>query len=495
MYTKRFGRACSVVCCGVLMLCGCSSEPETPVAPSAQETPATPTEVASIPNEPAPAPTETPTETPTVSAEEPAPERSGLLAALAGDDNQAAQEAAMKLAERGGSAVAELTAALNDPETAHWACAILAEIGPAAEPAAPALAKVVEHEAPDMRMQALVALAAIGPGAASAEAAVVKALDDETAAVRYAAALAAGKIGLKAALPKLKEQRGGDDAFLNTVSAWAIAKISPDDEAAVKEAIELLVAGVKSDDVQARRAAARGIFELNAPPEIVGEALVEALQHADAQLQANIIDAVAALGAKAVPRIVERGLKNEALRHTAVLALAEIGPDAKEAVPALVELLGSDDEELKRDAQYALGEIGPASKQAVPELVKSLESENDELVTSACFALGKIGPDAAEAVSAIKEHCADAAGVHQLVGIWALLQIEPDNAETVEMAIPLLTAALESDKPLVRYEAASALGRIGPQAASATEALKKLESDDDQQVAKAATEALAKISS
>jgi HEAT repeat protein len=79
---------------------------------------------------------------------------------------------------------------------------------------------------------------------------------------------------------------------------------------------------------------------------------------------------------KAVPALIE-ALRDTYMpvRKAAVLALGEIGPDAREAAPALGEvLLGDEEAAVRRRAAVALGEIGAV--EAVAEL-KAARSEDD----------------------------------------------------------------------------------------------------------------------
>ena len=49
------------------------------------------------------------------------------------------------------------------------------------------------------------------------------------------------------------------------------------------------------------------------------------------------------------------------VRYAAVCALGEIGPEAKEAVPALVAVLKDEDKDVRYAAAWALGQIGRPS--------------------------------------------------------------------------------------------------------------------------------------
>ena len=147
------------------------------------------------------------------------------------------------------------------------------------------------------------------------------------------------------------------------------------------------------------------------------------------------------------------------------MALAAIGSDAAEAVPALSKLLASDEKEaaLRYAAAYALGRIGPAAA-PVAETLRGLAKSDDELMAS--------------------------------VAVWALLKIEPDNKAQVAAAVPLLRKALRGKRDLARLEAAAALGDLGGAAASAVPILELVSEDDPlPAVRTAAAAALAKIKS
>ena len=60
------------------------------------------------------------------------------------------------------------------------------------------------------------------------------------------------------------------------------------------------------------------------------------------------------------------------VRDCCARALGEIGPKAKEAVPALIGALG--DKSVRGNAIIALGKMGPAAKDAIPAL-RALEKD------------------------------------------------------------------------------------------------------------------------
>ena len=55
------------------------------------------------------------------------------------------------------------------------------------------------------------------------------------------------------------------------------------------------------------------------------------------------------------------------------MALENMGPDAKDAVPALINALSDPDRGVRQASVKALGRIGPAAKAAVPALSRALK--------------------------------------------------------------------------------------------------------------------------
>lgn len=408
------------------------------------------------------------------------------------------------IAEAGEAAIEPLREALKNEKLCYWACLALAEMGEKAAPAVPELTEALSHKAPDVRMRALITLGTIGSAAAPAVPAIVKLLDsDEFEAVRFSAAFALGAINRKdeAATKALVAAARSDTPILKAVSLWALAYQNPANLEVVQYAAKAMAAGLTSEDAELRTVAAKLLSHFGSHPEIVGPALVTALQDLDPRVVGNALDALAAFGPKILPKVTG-ALKDKQRRHLAAALIYRLGPQAAPAVPAVLEALSEppaseDDLLFRHRAQLVLAAIGPEAKNAVPVLIESLDSDDQEVRGSACYALGKIGAEAADAVPALEKRLQELDGASRTAFVWALLQIRPGDPQLEAKAVPLLVEALNHEQELVRVEAATSLGEIASAATPEVIArLKELAGKDaDARVREAASAAATKLES
>ncbi len=82
-------------------------------------------------------------------------------------------------------------------------------------------------------------------------------------------------------------------------------------------------------------------------------------------------------------------------RNAAAYEISGMGPAAAAAVPALIVALDDSEAAVRFPVTVALAEIGPAAKDAVPRLKKMMAEEiNDEIAASAKRAVRRIQPQA-----------------------------------------------------------------------------------------------------
>ncbi len=154
-----------------------------------------------------------------------------LTQAVASADRHVAGFAAWSLGNLGPAAApaaAALAGALARPETNEVVSRALARIGPAASAAVPGLVRTLASGGEEQRWRAARTLGRIGPQAAPAVGALTAALGDPSGAVRMHAARALGRIG-PAALPSaaaLQRTRGDRDGGVADAAREALERLS-----------------------------------------------------------------------------------------------------------------------------------------------------------------------------------------------------------------------------------------------------------------------------
>ncbi len=158
------------------------------------------------------------------------------------------------------------------------------------------------------------------------------------------------------------------------------------------------------------------------------------------------------------------------VRRTAADALRQMGPDAGEAVPHLIEALADRDVTVQEASRRALASIGAA---AVPGLIEALQDPEPETSNAALianFAVAKIlGSIGTPAVAGLIELLRDKDSRARSWSVIALRRIGPDAANAVPHLIGILANNDESET--LRMDVAGALGDMGPDARAAVPSL------------------------
>jgi len=164
----------------------------------------------------------------------------------------------------------------------------------------------------------------------------------------------------------------------------------------------------------------------------------------------------------AVPALIDLLKHQDAkIRATAALDLMWIGPEAQEAVPALVNCLDDQDMCVRFSATRCLRDIHMRPDLAVPALIRSLNASKVPK-TETIAALLQFGPQAKAATPSICRSLQDRDWQARCAAIYALERIEADPASV----IPALIAALNDANPVVRSSLTNALLRLDPVAAA-----------------------------
>ncbi len=456
-----------------------------------------------------------------------------VILPLLRDKDEEIRSAAMDAVKQIGSgpeSVSALMEALADEGIGSDAAEALASVGPSA---VPALAKALKKRDGQARANAIDALTQLGPKAKEAVPALIDALADDD--VYYAAVEALWKIkelpeedvpALVALLrPGDKKAVGHSEAAWQSAARQHAMYLLGWMGWKARDAIPALVEALGDRDPALRLAAAEALWIIERRPERVLPTLIAAVQPG---------------GEKAVRRDKDEGRDTD--RGWAMSLLGEIGPQARQTIPAVAQALGDPDPELRCRAPEALwriegrperlvptlialvecreedapegatwwdpsyircraaallGAIGPEARQAVPALIQAIKDQDSVLCVPAIDALAEMGLEGKQAIPAIVGHLGDqrAATVvpipHgiQFVGetAWiALGKMGPDAA------IPLIPALKHKDKN-VRMRAALALHDLGPQAKPAVGALAAALKDPEEEVRRYASRALGGI--
>jgi HEAT repeat protein len=154
---------------------------------------------------------------------------------------------------------------------------------------------------------------------------------------------------------------------------------------------------------------------------------------------------------EAVPILIEK-LKDPELSQDVALTLGYMGAAAEPAVPSLVKALRGEDGGLALRVPDVLGQLGPVAKAAVPALIE--EVKNGDYGAAAARALGRIGRDAQPAVPTLRA-AAKAGSVTAAGALW-------ETNHQKEEVLPVLLRALKQGR--MDADIFQIIGQMGPEA-------------------------------
>lgn len=192
------------------------------------------------------------------------------------------------------------------------------------------------------------------------------------------------------------------------------------------------------------------------PPEEVG--LLERMGYEDKDVRYAAYDELIAMGADAVPILVE-GLKHEdaGIRNASASTLGKIGPDAVGAVPALIEALEDKYREVHRTAVEAIGRIGPGASEAIPILIEKLADGDSGSGGQIATALAQLKPDSIPSLIELLESDDD-----DLI-LWAIKSLEEIGPDAKDAVGPLVKLLRYRSSDNLYFYSGKALASIGGQ--------------------------------
>jgi HEAT repeat protein len=254
--------------------------------------------------------------------------------------------------------------------------------------------------------------------------------------------------------------------------------------AAAQAALPALTKTVVGDeDPQVRRGAREAMAVVDQTGETIASALEQMIGHEEPEVVMDFLSSLLvrhrasmpllrhpktwqfAPRARPVLKVVIGAIGHEqaAIRQGAMYAVRAVGPDAKEAVPALIRAFEKGDLDERVWSAQALAAIGPAATQAIPVFVEALKDQQKPVRQEVIEALGALGPAAKDAVGPLIEAFRDADHNERMVITDAFQRIGPAAKDAVG---PLIEAFRNADHN-ERRRIADAFRRIGPAAKEA----------------------------
>ncbi|GEM_PF-6931949 len=409
---------------------------------------------------------------------------------------------------------AGLVKKLSSPDSTERGIAVrgLAQLGPDAKDALPALLKLIQaplagvqrdktdtkdlredvrkrleesekknlKEAEEhLRGQAVEAVAGIGPATRPAVEMLVKVLCEapdpsslRTAAVKgLSRADPAHGAALAPAVPTLlQEVRKG--RTLTDEALAALEAAGPAAKAAAADVIALL--GSSRDDRQVQ--AARRVLSAIGPAA-EGE-LIKGLKHEKDGIRSASAEALGGGGVKAAAPALAEALKSDPsqqVRIAAIEALLKLKPTPKEVLPAVLGALQDPGFPVIRNTAIQLLEAwGPDAAEAALPLAEFARATKDQEERERCLkAVAGMGSAAAPACATVLKVLEDQPAAYMR------RSVEETLLTVGEGAVPALTDGLRSPQPYVRASSAETLGRIGPPSRNAVPALIEAMKDAD----------------
>lgn len=280
-----------------------------------------------------------------------------------------------------------------------------------------------------------------------------------------------------------------DDAQLNLYDEQLIQQFRNMGQAIIPKLLPLL----QDRNANVRSHAAYILGEMGKPAYVTVPNLIPLLKDSNEQVQWTTATALGKMGSAAQPAVdvLIKALQDpsEEVRWSATYALEQMGTTAKSAIPALIaafkrsdgqfsaasalsqmgqpaivaltQALKDPDLDIRSGALLALGRMGRAAKSTAPQILPHLKESNAKIRVQAAWALQAMGEEPTPLLSVLMAALKDPQKDVRLLAIETLGRM----GKTAKPAIPLLITVLKDPNPrlesLVRTKAAEALGQLG----------------------------------
>jgi HEAT repeat protein len=186
-------------------------------------------------------------------------------------------------------------------------------------------------------------------------------------------------------------------------------------------------------------------------------------------------------------------MKHPEARYWALHIISEIGPDAADTIPAVVEALKDQRTEVRREAVLCLGHLSPAADATAAMVVPLMTDADAGTRAAAVWAAVRLHAQPDQAAAPMQALANDKDVMVRVTAAWGLAKLDPSNVELKNKAIQTAAAALGEERPPVRAAAARVLTdlRVGEtDQTAALEALIQAVAKGDEPVAQVVAQAL-----
>ncbi len=330
----------------------------------------------------------------TPAASTPTDEFSELVALLSSNDTSTRRKAADDLAAIGKDAVPDLAEALESDSAPTRAAAAYAlnEIGADAVAATPTLMDVLKDDDELVRALATSTLAQVGLDQNVLISILTAAVQSESGLVKDVAADALVKIGADA-IPALGDVLKSPSAnnLAKQVAATLIGDINQADElgdAAVRSVVPILAETLSNGDSDVRKAAAGALGDFGPLADVAIPALSRALLGENSGVSQTAASSLMKIGQQSVPGLTEAlNSDNTLTRLYAADAIWTLTKDSSLILPTLVSVLSEGDVETRELAALGLTYLGRQALPALPAVRNLMRSDNGRIVNIAQLAL------------------------------------------------------------------------------------------------------------
>jgi HEAT repeat protein len=382
-----------------------------------------------------------------------------------------------------------------DTWPSFFAANTLAEIGPEAKTSVPALSRMLEAKDVKLRLAAAAALVQISPETAGLAEVLGTALQQNPGPFQNISQKALRELGAKS-VPVLMKAADDPSPLARRQSIEIMGSIGPQ----AREAVPLVAAKLKDADESVRRAAAEALRDMVPESKAAAPELRAALNDRSGMVRTAAAVALIRLedsANEAVP-VLAQAMADSRDMNAQIIAARAAGSLGPTAVPILTQCLKASpttgmawgDRNMRAGAIELLGCMGPDAKAAVPALIEALEDKRMSQRCEAARSLGRIGPEAKAAIPALKGLLQASDDSLRLESLVALARIDTQD----ESHIAALSECLKNESASVRITAVRALGGLGDRAKPAVPELRRLAlNDDDESVLREVIQALESI--